>query len=349
MFSSVDKLRAYIPVSRDVEHVIENVGRVYPWRITDYYASLIDPHDPDCPIRIQSVPSIHELEEDYGEDDPLEEGLNSPVSGVIRVYPDRIAVVVTNRCPVYCRHCLRKRLDRGSGGDLTGERRRKVIEYIRNDKSIRDVLLTGGDPLMLADDDIEDFLGELRGIGHVEIIRIGSRVPVTWPERITGRLLEILNRHQPLWFSTQFNHPREITTQSAEAIAGLIDSGIPVNNQSVLLKGVNDSPEVMLELVRRLVGMRVRPYYVYQAQTLRGTGHFVTTIEKGRQIIGSLRGWTTGFAVPHYVLDTPGGKVPLDPEYLVGRDGDYMIVRTFRGREWREYNPLTTDRMRNSE
>ena len=344
MFSSIEQLRTYMLVTDEEERIVDEVGRVYPWRITDYYASLIDPDDSDCPIKMQSVPSVHELEEDFGEDDPLDEDLNSPVPGVIRVYPDRVAVVVTNRCPMYCRHCLRKRLNRGVSEDLTGERRRKVVEYIRNDSTIRDVLLTGGDPLMLTDEYLDDFLNELRGIGHVEIIRIGSRVPVTWPERITGKLLTILKRHQPLWFSTQFNHPREITDRSTEAISGLVDSGIPVNNQSVLLMGVNDSPEIMLELVRKLVGMRVRPYYLYQAQTLRGTGHFVTTIEKGRRIIESLRGWTTGFAVPHYVLDTPGGKVPLDPEFFVGRDGDYVVVRTYRGNEWREFNPLTVDR-----
>ena len=169
MFSSIDKLHTYMSVTDEEERIIDEVGRVYPWRITDYYASLIDPDDSDCPIKLQSVPSLHELEADFGEDDPLDEDLNSPVPGVIRVYPDRVAVVVTNRCPMYCRHCLRKRLDRGEDGDLTGERRQKVIEYIRNDNAIRDVLLTGGDPLMLADEDIDDFLGDLRGIGHVEI------------------------------------------------------------------------------------------------------------------------------------------------------------------------------------
>jgi lysine 2,3-aminomutase len=338
MIETVSQLRRYLPLTDREAEDIERVGRVYPWRITPYYAGLMDPNDPACPIRRQAVPDPRELEP-WGAADPLEEERNAPVHGVIRVYPDRIAVVVTSRCPAYCRHCLRKRFRRDEADDLRGERLDRVLSYIRRDTSIRDVLLTGGDPLMLPDAALESVLWELRSIPHVEIIRVGTRAPCTWPGRVTDALADMLASYHPLWMSTQFNHPLEITPEAERSVDILLRRGIPVNNQSVFLRGVNDSVGVFLELVRKLVRIRVRPYYVYQAQTLSGTGHFVTTIEEGLAIMQGLRGWTTGFAVPQYVLDTPYGKIPLNPPYLRGRHGDFFEMESWSGKMWREWNP----------
>jgi lysine 2,3-aminomutase len=339
MIETVPHLRNYLSLADGEAEDIERVARVYPLRITPYYAALMDRDDPACPIRRQAVPDPAELDP-YGADDPLEEEQNSPVPGVIRVYPDRIAVITTSRCPMYCRHCLRKRLSRDGAGDLAGERLERVLAYIRKDPAIRDVLLTGGDPLMLSDRELESIVGALRAIPHVEIVRIGTRAPCTWPDRVTGTLADMLASFHPLWVSTQFNHPREITPEAERAVDTLLSRGIPVNNQSVLLRGVNDSVGVFLELVRKLVRIRVRPYYVYQAQTLSGAGHFVAPIEEGLVIMRGLRGYTTGFAVPQYVLDTPYGKIPLNHQYIRGRSGDYMEMESWSGKVWREWNPL---------
>ena len=339
----ISGLRDYTDINGIEEREIAEAASLYPWRVTSYFASLIDKNDCKCPIRLQVVPSAKELSGRIHDSDPLLEEENSPVPGIIRVYPDRVAVVVTSRCPVYCRFCLRKRLQREINDDLRDERLRVVIEYIRNDPSIRDVLLTGGDPLMLNDGELDDILVQLRMIKHVEIIRIGTRAPCTWPERITGALADMLASHHPVWLNTQFNHPREVTDDAAQAVDILLKRGIPVGNQSVLLKGINDSPEIMKELLHRLIRIRVRPYYLYQAQFLAGTGHFVTSIEMGINLIKSLRGWTTGFAVPQYVLDTPYGKVPINPDYLIGRDGDEMMLRSYDGKIWREPNPIDID------
>jgi len=341
MIDTISRLKQYIDISDEDAADIEAVGRLYPWRLTGYYASLIDPADETCPVRLQAVPHRGELDGDFGAKDPLAEEAHSPVPGVIRVYPDRIAVVVTNRCPVYCRHCLRKHSGHDGAGDLRGERLEAVLDYIGSDPGIRDVLLTGGDPLMLSDDELDGIIGAVASVPHVGIVRIGTRTPCTWPERVTSGFADMLASHHPVWLSTQFNHPRELTDESAKALDRLLTKGIPVNNQSVLLRGINDDPDVMIELVRALVAHRVRPYYLYQAQTLSGTGHYVVSIEKGLDIIRKLRGWTTGFAVPQYVLDTPYGKIPLNPDYLMGRDGDYVEMRSFRGEVWREYNPLS--------
>ncbi len=336
---SAADLARFIELTPDETAALERVGARYPWRVTEHYARLMDPVNPRCPLRRQAVPDLAELEDGFGGDDPLAEETNSPVPGCIRVYPDRVAVIATSRCPMYCRHCLRKRLRRDPADDLTGARLDRVIAYIRRDPAIRDVLITGGDPLMLEDGRLDDILGAIRGIDHVDIVRVGTRAPVVWPERVTGDLTDLLARYNPLWVSTQFNHPGELAPAADAAIERLVSRGIPVNNQSVLLRGVNDDVGVMLALVRGLVRRRVRPYYLYQAQTLTGTGHLVTTIERGLEIIRGLRGWTTGFAVPQYVLDTPRGKVPLNPPYLGERRGDHVEMIGYDGSVWREYNP----------
>ena len=340
MIENVTELSEYISLTAEEADAILKVGERYPWRVTGYYASLMDREDRSCPLRRQAVPDAAELDSSYGDPDPLSEEINSPVPGVVRVYPDRIAVIVTGRCPVYCRHCLRKRLAGEKSADLDDDDLDRILSYIKRDRTIRDVLLTGGDPLMLDDGRFDSILGSIRAVGHVEILRIGTRVPCTWPERVTASFADMVASHKPVWVSTQFNHPKEITPESERAVAALVEKGVPVNNQSVLLRGVNDSIGVMTELVRKLVKIRVRPYYLYQAQTLTGTGHFVTSIEKGLEIIKGLRGWTTGFAVPQYVLDTPFGKIPMNPEYFRGRSGNYVEMENFQGKLWREFNPL---------
>ncbi len=343
MIYSVDDLKKFIDISAEEERDVETVAARYPMKVTPYYASLMDRDNPNCPIRLQGVPSVSELDDYFGSADPLEEDINSPVPGVIRVYPDRIAVVLTARCSMYCRHCLRKRNAGDEGADLSDEAIERIISYIAGDVTIRDVLLTGGDPLMFSDERLEWVLSRLKKIGHIELLRIGTRMPCTNPSRITESLADMLADYHPLWLSTQFNHPKELSKEAQEALNILHSRGIPVNNQSVLLRGINDSIEVMTELVRKLIALRVRPYYLYQAQTLLGTGHFVTSIEEGIVIIRGLRGHTTGFAVPQYVLDTPYGKIPINPSYAKGRDGDYYELESFDGRIWRENNPLSPE------
>ena len=336
---TVEELRRVLPLTPRQQEEIRKAEREFSWRITPYYASLMDANDPACPIRLQAVPDIRELHDPLGMADPLEEEKNCPAPNVIKVYPDRIAWVVSNTCPVLCRHCLRKRMVGREDYDGSAEARRETIEYIRRTPEIRDVLITGGDPLMHSDEFIEEILAGLRAIDHVEIVRIGTRTPCTMPQRITDKLCAMLKKYHPLWINTQFNHPRELTPEAHQACARLADAGIPLGNQSVLLRGINDNPEVMKRLVQGLVKMRVRPYYIYQAQLLAGTAHFRTPIETGIDIIRHLRGYTTGFAVPTFVLDTPYGKVPMMPNYIVKRDDQAVWLRNFQGRVWKEINP----------
>jgi len=308
--------------------------------ITPYYASLMDPRDPECPVRKQVVPRLAELDDPVGVSDPLDEVAHSPVKNVVRVYPDRIAFCVNNECALYCRYCLRKRMVGDEEWTMKREELRVALDWIRRTPEIRDVLLTGGDPLVFGDDRLEWLIRELRAIPHVEIVRLGTRLPVTLPMRVTPALCEMLQRYHPIWVNTHFNHPRELTPEAAHACDLLTRAGIPVGNQSVLLAGVNDDVATMKALCEGLVRMRVRPYYVYQAQLLEGTGHFRVPIERGLELFRALRGRTSGFAIPQYVLDTPYGKVPLDYPFLRGRDGDYMVMESFDGRIWRELNPL---------
>ena len=340
---SVDELKDYIDLSSEEAKDILAVEDEFSWRITPYYASLMDRDDPNCPIRKQAVPNVAELHDSLGIMDPLDEEKHNPAPNVIKVYPDRIAWCVSNICPTLCRHCLRKRMvGREDFSFSTGDCG-AALDYISETPEIRDVLLTGGDPLMYPDDVVEELLSRLRAIDHVEIVRIGSRTPCTMPQRITQKLCRMLKKYHPLWLNTQFNHPRELTEEAAEACARLANAGIPLGNQSVLMRGINDDPAVMKALVRGLVKMRVRPYYIYQCQTLSGTAHFRTTVETGIEIIRNLRGFTTGFAVPTYVLDTPYGKVPMGPEYMVNRDDEAVYLQNFKGKVWREPNPKDPD------
>ena len=338
--ASIGDLRRYVEVSPEEQAGAEAAGARYRWAVTPYYAALMDRDDPDCPLRRQQVPAAQELADDLGAEDPLLEGEHSPVAAIVHVYPDRVAFKITNVCPTYCRYCFREYFVGNAEAHHTRAAVQAGIDYIARTPAIRDVLVTGGDPLLFSDERLDDLLGRLRAIEHVQIIRTGSRTPCTLPQRITPALGRVLSRHHPIWLNTHFNHPSEITPEAAAACDRLLRAGVPLGNQTVLLKGVNDDPQVMLELVHRLLAIRVRPYYIFQCQLVAGTAHLRTSIEAGLAIVQALRGHTTGFGVPTYVLDTPYGKVPLAPQYLLGRCGDEVVVRTYDGRIWREPNPL---------
>lgn len=326
------------PVPDELE-AIRRLADRFHFVITPYYASLMDPEDPECPLRRQVVPRTAELTDPLGLADPLGEVGHSPVKNVIRVYPDRIAFCVNNECALYCRFCLRKRMVGDEAWSMKKRELEVAVDWIRRTPEIRDVLLTGGDPLVFSDDRLEWLLARLREISHVEIVRLGTRLPVTLPFRVTDGLCRMLEKYHPVWVNTHFNHPKELTPAAAEACDRLLRAGIPVGNQSVLLRGVNDDPVTMKALGEGLVRMRVRPYYCYQAQLLEGTAHFRVPIERGIEIFRALRGRTSGFAIPLYVLDTPHGKVPLTHPYVRGREGDCVVVETWDGKIWREPNP----------
>jgi lysine 2,3-aminomutase len=332
-------LERYVKPTPDEARAITALAERFRFVITPYYASLMDPDDPDCPIRKQVVPRLAELDDPVGLADPLDEVAHSPVKNVVRVYPDRIAFCVNNECALYCRYCLRKRMV--GDEDWTMQRREleAALAWIRATPEIRDVLLTGGDPLTYSDEKLGWLLGQLRAIPHVEILRLGTRYPVTLPFRVTDALCRLIERHHPVWVNTHFNHPKELTPEAAAACDRLLRAGCAVGNQSVLLAGVNDDAATMKALCEGLVRMRVRPYYCYQAQLLEGTAHFRVPIERGIEIFRALRGRTSGFAIPRYVLDTPYGKVPLEYPYWKGREGDEVIVESWDGRLWREPNP----------
>jgi lysine 2,3-aminomutase len=337
---SAEALREWIDPTAEEEAAIRDLASRFRFVITPYYASLMNPTDPDCPMRKQVVPRPAELGDAAGLEDPLNEVEHSPVKNVIRVYPDRIAFCVNNECALYCRYCLRKRMVGEEGWAMQKRELEVALDWIAATPEIRDVLLTGGDPLVFSDRRLEWLLGRLRQIPHVELIRLGTRLPVTLPFRVTDDLCAMLEKYHPVWVNTHFNHPGELTAEAAAAADRLLRAGIPVGNQSVLLRGVNDSLPVMKELCETLVRMRVRPYYVYQAQLLEGTEHFRVPIEEGIEIFRGMRGRTSGFAIPQYVLDTPHGKVPLDHPFVKGREGDDFVVEAWDGAIWREPNPL---------
>lgn len=325
----------------------------FPLSITPYYLSLIDTGDfKNDPIFRQSFPSPLELRiGKYEMRDPLAEDKDSPIPGITHRYPDRVLFHISNICSMYCRHCTRKR----KVGDIDFiPSRGKIaegIEYIRSNPTVRDVLLSGGDPLMLSDGYLDWILTQLRAVPHVQIIRIGTRVPVVLPYRITDELVDMLRKHHPIWVNTHFNHPREITTSSKEALKKLADAGIPLGNQSVLLAGVNDCPRIMKTLVHKLVENRVRPYYLYQCDLSEGLSHFRTPVGKGIEIMESLIGHTSGFAVPTYVIDAPGGggKIPLLPNYLVSLSTNKVVLRNYEGvittyKEPDSYEPVFCNR-----
>jgi lysine 2,3-aminomutase len=303
---------------------------IFPLRVNPYYLSLM--RERGDPIWKQAIPDPRELAS-TGVDDPLAEEEHSPTPSITHRYPDRVLFYVSHACPVHCRFCTRRRKV-GDPGSMGARAIELGLEYIRRHREVRDVIVSGGDPLLLSDDRIESILRDLRAIPHVEIIRIGSRVPVTLPQRVTRGLCEVLKRYHPLYLNTHFNHPREITPESSRACAMLADAGIPLGNQTVLLKGVNDTPGVMKELVRKLLTLRVRPYYLYQADLVSGTEHFRTSVKTGLEIIQALRGHTSGLAVPHYVIDAPngGGKIAVIPNPVLSFDDNEIVLQNYQGR-----------------
>lgn len=308
--------------------------------VTPYYVVLMLKDGEFGAVRLQGMPRLEELKDTHGIADPLQEVANSPVKEVVHVYPDRVAFCVAQLCPVYCRYCFRKRRDEEVGLHFNPKIVDAGIEYIRSNKNIRDVLVTGGDPLVANDSTVLNVLMRIREIPHVEILRVGTRVPVTLPYRITEELADALAELHPFWLNTHFNCAEEITPEAASAIDTLTRRGIPVGNQSVLLKGINDSVEKMKKLVEGLIKIRARPYYLYQAQIVEGTEHLRVPIEKGMDILRGLRGNTTGFAIPQYILDTPSGKVPLTPNNILGREGDAVVMTGLDKKPWAEPNPL---------
>ena len=339
--SDLEKLERYIRPTESERGAIAKTEGIFRWTITPYFASLMDPVDPNCPIRQQVVPQRPEIEPDIvGVVDPLDEVGHSPVKNLVHNYRDRVAFCVTSECAIYCRYCLRKRMVGDADFMMRKDELREAIAYIAVNENIRDVLLTGGDPLVFSDSNLDWLLGELRAISHVEIIRLGSRLPVVNPFRITDGLIEVLRKYQPIWLNTHFNHPKELTLEAKTACQRLVDSGVPLGNQSVLLWGINDDIHTLQALCEGLVEMRVRPYYIYQAQLIGGTAHLRTSIEAGMSLMKALRGHTSGFAVPTYVLDTPDGKVPLTRDYVLGRAGDHVVMETTRGTIWAEPNPM---------
>jgi len=312
--------------------------------IPPYFFNLIDPGDEDCPIRRQVIPRIEETNKAPWEmTDPCGEDSHSPVPGLVHRYPDRVLFLVTDRCAAYCRYCTRSRLVSNAAGYDFHPQFERQIEYIRQNPAVRDVLLSGGDPLLFSDEKLDFLLSQLRGIPHVEFLRIGTRIPIFLPQRITPALCAMLRQYHPLFMSVHSNHPRELTTEVRNALGRLADSGIPLGNQSVLLRHVNDDPVVMRAHLQKLLMCRVRPYYIYQCDLITGSAHLRTSVRDGIKIMETLRGHTTGYAVPQYVIDAPGGggKVPVNPEYVLSHNADRVVIRNFEGKVF-EY-PETAD------
>ena len=332
--SDIDTLKKYLPLTPEEEQGSRTALETFRMAITPYYLSLIDPNDPHDPVRRQAVPTGDEAYRSP-EDllDPLEEDGDSPVPGLTHRYPDRVLFLITDQCAMYCRHCTRRRLAGQKDGARTRAQIDACIDYIRKTPAVRDVLLSGGDALLMSDERLEYILSKLRAIDHVEIIRIGTRTPVVLPQRITPELCEIIRKYHPVWVNTHFNHTNEITPDSKRATALLADAGVQLGNQSVLLRGVNDCVHVMRKLVNGLVYIRVRPYYIYQCDLSLGLSHFRTPVAKGLEIIESLRGHTSGFCVPTYVVDAPGGggKIPVMPDYLISQSPNHVVLRNFEG------------------
>ena len=331
---TVDDLKVHMNLTEEEETGIRRCLGTLRMAITPYYLSLINPNDPNDPVRKQAIPTSFELENSNCDfEDPLHEEADSPVPGLTHRYPDRVLLLVTDKCAMYCRHCTRRRFAGQNDQSLPISQIDKAINYIAKNPVIRDVLISGGDPLMMSDDNLENIIKKLRKIPHVEIIRIGTRVPVVMPQRITPALVEMLKKYHPIWINTHFNHPNEITDESKKACEMLANVGIPLGNQTVLLRGVNDCLHVMKKLMHQLVKIRVRPYYIYQCDLSMGIKHFRTKVSKGIEIIEGLRGHTSGFAVPTFVIDAPGGggKIPVMPNYVISNAENKVILRNFEG------------------
>lgn len=341
--TTVEDLGRAIPLTAREKDDISRCLQTFRMAITPYYASLIDPEDPYCPIRRQAVPSARELHRSPADMvDPLHEDVDSPVPGLTHRYPDRVLLIATDQCSMYCRHCTRRRLVGVTDQPASRKQLEEGLAYIRAHPEVRDVVVSGGDALLVSDDRLEEILATLRGIPHVEIIRLGTRAPVVLPQRVTPALCRMIARYHPVWVNTHFNHPAELTPAARQACALLADAGIPLGNQSVLLRDVNDCPEVMKRLVRGLLMFRVRPYYLYQCDLSVGLEHFRVPVRKGIEIVEMLRGHTSGLAVPTYVVDAPGGggKIPVGPQYLVSQSSNGVVLRNYQGRMFAYAEPV---------
>ena len=330
----VETLSKVVPLSEAEKADIGEVLKIFRMAITPYYASLIDPDNPACPVRLQAIPRIQETQfGGHDESDPLHEDVDSPVPGLTHRYPDRVLFLVTHLCSMNCRHCTRRRVVGTEDRDLDDVYIEEALDYIRKTPTIRDVLISGGDPFVLSTEKLERIISGIRAIPHVEIIRIGTRTPVVMPMRVTEELVAMLRKYQPIYVNTHFNHPKEITKEAKDACERLADAGIPLGNQSVLLRDVNDCPVLMKRLVQDLLAIRVKPYYLYQCDLSRGIAHFRTTVSKGIEIIENLRGHTSGIAVPTFVIDAPGGggKIPVMPDYLIASNEKRVVLRNYEG------------------
>jgi lysine 2,3-aminomutase len=345
MITTADELTRYVDLTDDERAGLERSRALFRVGVTPYYASLMDRADPTCPIRMQSIPSPRELDiRDEELTDPLGEDTHNPTPAVFHKYPDRVLLLALDRCAIYCRHCNRRRL---VGGDdpTTRDELEDALDYIGRTARIRDVLISGGDPLLLSTGKLDAILGRLRAMPHIEIIRLGTRVPVVMPMRVDDELVAMLRRHHPLYVNTHFNHPVEITAEARAACERMVDAGIPVGNQAVLLRGVNSSVRCMRALMRELLKMRVKPYYLFQGDTVVGTDHLRTPVDKAIEILDGMRGWMSGMAIPHLVIDAPGGggKIPIGPQYLQRIDADWVHLRNYRGEAVRYPQPRATD------
>lgn len=340
---TLDQFERILDLSLEERDVLSDGGTLLPTAVTPYYMSLLDPINPLQGLRKTVVPTTREFVRTAGEaDDPLGEDGHSPVPGLVHRYPDRVLLLPLDFCSTYCRYCTRSRVVGHGEIQPNVQRLEAIFHYLEESTQVRDVLISGGDPLALSDEKLDWILGRLRAIPHIEFIRIGTKMPAVLPQRITPELCTVLRKYHPLWMSVHFLHADECTVESKQACARLADAGIPLGAQTVLLKGVNDSVQTMQQLMHKLLLMRVRPYYLYQCDPISGSSHFRTPVSKGLEIIQGLRGFTTGYAVPTYVIDAPGGggKIPLQPDTVIGRDGNDLLLRNFEGKTFRYPDPL---------
>jgi len=331
-------LEKLLHLTDDERSAVHKLGKRLPLGITPYCAALLDRDDPSQPLRRTLVPSTAEFVRTRGElEDPLGEEQRMPVPGLVHTYPDKVLFLVTDQCAVYCRYCTRARMVGRQGKVSDRARWQRAVDCIAATPAVRDVLISGGEPLILSDDKLEWLLRRLRAIPHVEIIRLSTKVPAVLPQRITRPLVRMLRKYHPLWLSVHFTHPDELTRECGTACARIADAGIPMCSQTVLLKGVNDDADTMKRLMLGLLRFRVKPYYLHQCDAIAGSAHFRTPVATGKELLRSLHGHTTGYAVPAFMLDAPGGggKVPLSPDYVAGRDGDELVLRNYRGEEYR--------------
>jgi lysine 2,3-aminomutase len=332
--NSLDELEKRLDLSPEERAGVRLAGGKLAMSITPHFFNLIDPDDPNCPIRRQVIPRLEEgwtAPEEMA--DPCGEDSHMPVPGLVHRYPDRVLFLVTDRCASYCRYCTRSRVVSGVGEQQLEIQWEAAFKYLEKTPQVRDVLLSGGDPLLLSDAKLEKILSRLRAISHIEFVRIGSRIPIFLPQRITPELCAMLRKYHPLFLSIHTNHPKELTTEVRDALGRLADAGVPMGNQSVLLRGINDSPDVQRALVHKLLLCRVKPYYLYQCDLIKGSSHLRTSVSEGLEIIENLRGHTTGYAVPQFVIDGPGGggKIPLNPDYVLQREDTRTVLRNFEG------------------